>query len=114
MIEDDNNPMSADEFEERFNDLQNEACEHFKKQFAENLVKDGIPNEYQICSCIARTYENDLADELKKVFVGANTMEDWRRQVRSAIMFNLAMPLVRYVTQEYLQNQIEKEINEDA
>lgn len=106
-------PMSADEFEERFNDLQNEACEHFKQQFTENLVKDGIPNEYQICNCIAKTYEEDLVLELKKVFTGENTMEDWRRQVRSIVMFNLAMPLVRYASQEYLQNQIEKETSKD-
>lgn len=117
MIERDDregNPFSADEFEEKFNDLQNKACEHFKQQFTENLVKDGIPNEFQICSCIAKTYEEDLADELVKVVLGKSTMDDWRRQVRSVIMFNLAMPLVRYATQEYLQNQIEKEINEDA
>lgn len=113
MIED-NTPISADEFKEQFNDLQNEACEHFKKQFAERLVEGGIPNEFEICNRIARNYEEDLADELKKVFIGANTMEDWRRQVRSIVMFNLAMPLVRYASQEYIQNQIDKEATEDA
>lgn len=104
-------PLTHDQFEEFFGELSNKAMSHWRKQY-EYLRGEGLPDENKICRRICASFEEDFVTGAVKVAEGKFSLADWRREIRSLLMFNLVMPLVKYTGEQYIYEQINKEASD--